>query len=147
MSDMVNNHTESLEQARLTTETIIQTLQKTTDIAQAWSQTLSAGGAFGDSALRFGTPVALVFLANYGITPSVPANIALILGGYIWGELIVQTKRREWHLPQWLGTQDHSEAPSSAAQLARNNFGSLVTTPLEIGIQELEFEEFDFELA
>jgi hypothetical protein len=132
MTDLVNNHTESLEQARFTTENIIQTLEKTAAIAKSWTEMLTVSSIAGDWALRIIMPPSALVLGSYGLPPSLARNAALFFGGLTLAEVIVWARHYGF---DWNEVDDDAETPSSVTQLARGVLGLLATTPVDIEIE------------
>lgn len=81
MTDLLNNHSESLEQASFTAFGIHDSLEKAAKFAQSWSESSVLGSSMGDYAIRIVGPLATVFLGNYGLPPSLTRNALLILSG------------------------------------------------------------------
>lgn len=82
MTELIQDHTESLELASSTAFSIHENLAQAAESARAWNNiTRFSGSSFGDYAIRFAGPLAGVLLGNYGLPPSFNRNAMLIAGG------------------------------------------------------------------
>lgn len=80
ITNLLQDHTEHLEQASFTVSYIHSSLEKAATAAGSWNATLM-GGSLGNYSLRIGTPLTTLILGNYGLPPSLFRNAALLLGG------------------------------------------------------------------
>jgi hypothetical protein len=81
MTDVLNSHTEHLEQVSSASLQIKHTLDSATASAKLLNGTLNVGTSHSDWMIRFGGPVAVVVLGNYGLSPSLSQNLQLLAGG------------------------------------------------------------------
>jgi len=56
-------------------------LEKAAAAAKSWNETFNIGGSIGDYSIRMGVPFITLILGNYGLTPTLARNGALLLGG------------------------------------------------------------------
>jgi hypothetical protein len=80
ITNLLQDHTEHLEQASFAVSYIHSSLEKAATAAGSWNATLM-GGSLGNYSLRIGTPLTTLILGNYGLPPSLFRNAALLLGG------------------------------------------------------------------
>jgi hypothetical protein len=130
MTYVVNNHTESIEQASITAKTISQSLRQAETVAKYWTEVLRLGGNAYDLLLRILLPTCMLVLGSYGLPPTMLRNGGLLLSGYAVAEMLVQARRCNWDWNGW--ARHHSETPSSVTQLAREKLGLLTTPPVGI---------------
>jgi hypothetical protein len=81
MTEIISNHSESLEQASWTALGIHDSLERVVASARSWNETLFVSRTFGDYVIRFVGPLATVFLGNYGLPPSLARNAVLTISG------------------------------------------------------------------
>lgn len=81
MINIINNHSEILEQASFTAKGISASLENAAAVARSLNETLNLSGPLGDWALRFCIPLSSVFIGSYGLPPTPVRNAFLLLFG------------------------------------------------------------------
>ena len=123
MTELIQDHTENLEQASFTAYNIHDSLEKAAALANAWNETL-LGGSLGDNAIRIAGPLTTVFLGNYGLAPSLARNVLLVVSGYGFAETIVQWRHLEcdWSWPEWIPTSRYAASMTQLPHLTVHDF-------------------------
>lgn len=81
MAELLQHHTNTLQQASYAASDIHDNLDKVVEASKLWSITLNERGFLSDYSLRLGIPLTTLFVGNYGMTSSLMRNVGLFLGG------------------------------------------------------------------
>ncbi len=80
-SELLQNHVQKLAQAETAVSGIHENLDRAAEVVKTWSENLSNGRGWSNLMLRIGTPMAVLILGNYGITPTLTMNAVLLVSG------------------------------------------------------------------
>lgn len=89
MTTLLQDHSESLEQASFTATGIRESLGKAAEAANSWNGIISMGEPFVNNALRILFPPVTLFFGSHGLPPSLIRNIGLFVGGMSWHSIII----------------------------------------------------------
>lgn len=81
MANMVQNHTEDLEQASFAAFKIHETLENASAAAKSWKEGVSTARSPLDWFLRICGPIAGVLLGGHGLPATLARNVQLLVGG------------------------------------------------------------------
>lgn len=81
MTTLIQDHSESLEQASFTATGIQESLGKAAEAANSWNGIMSMGEPFVNNALRILLPPVTLFFGSHGLPPSLFRNLGLFIGG------------------------------------------------------------------
>ncbi|KUJ23082.1 uncharacterized protein LY89DRAFT_776894 [Mollisia scopiformis] len=95
-TELLQSHTQHLQQASIKASGINDDLDKAVAIAQTWQENLRVSGSMPDWVFRAGTPMAALSLGNFGIARSTGGNIGLAGAGFVVGESLVVLRHVQW---------------------------------------------------
>ncbi|QSZ36144.1 hypothetical protein DSL72_007269 [Monilinia vaccinii-corymbosi] len=114
MTTLIQDHSESLEQASFTASGIRESLGKAAEAANSWNGIISMGEPFVNNALRILFPPVTLFFGSHGLPPSLLRNFGLFVGGWAVAETTIQLRKIEHWIPR-------IQRPRALTQLARDN--------------------------
>ncbi|TGO45787.1 hypothetical protein BCON_0365g00050 [Botryotinia convoluta] len=113
MTTLIQDHSESLEQASFTATGIRESLGKAAEAANSWNGIMSMGEPFVNNALRILLPPVTLFFGSHGLPPSLFRNLGLFVGGWAIAETTIQLRQIEHWIPR-------IQRPRALTQLARD---------------------------
>ncbi|KAJ8062796.1 hypothetical protein OCU04_008054 [Sclerotinia nivalis] len=113
MTTLIQDHSESLEQASFTATGIRESLGKAAEAANSWNGIIGMGEPFVNNALRILFPPITLFFGSHGLPPSLFRNFGLFVGGWAVAETTIQLRRIEHWIPR-------IQRPRASTQLARD---------------------------
>ncbi|KAK8903948.1 hypothetical protein QC760_007385 [Botrytis cinerea] len=113
MTTLIQDHSESLEQASFTATGIRESLGKAAEAANSWNGIMSMGEPFVNNALRILLPPVTLFFGSHGLPPSLFRNLGLFIGGWAVAETTIQLRQIEHWIPR-------IQRPRALTQLARD---------------------------
>ncbi|TGO46788.1 hypothetical protein BOTNAR_0565g00050 [Botryotinia narcissicola] len=113
MTTLIQDHSESLEQASFTATGIRESLGKAAEAARSWNGDMSMGEPFVNNALRILLPPITLFFGSHGLPPSLIRNLGLFVGGWAIAETTIQLRQIEHWIPR-------IQRPRALTQLARD---------------------------
>jgi len=81
MTSLIQNHTDILEQASVTTFGLQENLNKAASAAKLWNEAFDVSKPFNANIVRFSLPIVVLMLGNYGLAPSLLRNFGLLTSG------------------------------------------------------------------
>ncbi|CAD6449326.1 d4c2e595-a039-4705-b477-c40f1496fb1f [Sclerotinia trifoliorum] len=100
MTTLIQDHSESLEQASFTATGIRESLGKAAEAANSWNGIMGMGEPFVNNALRILSPPVTLFFGSHGLPPSLFRNFGLFVGGWAVAETTIQLRQIEHWIPR-----------------------------------------------